>query len=131
MNFVFQLIFWIFSMDYLKRVTQKGPSYIKDDYINKVKSIDIPVAALLVAADVVELYTSIAHEEGLKALRNALENRNHKEIPDGNLIKMTEFVLKQNYFEFGSSVSQQSLVTAIETKFNPPYACIFIDQHET
>ena len=42
------------------------------------------------------LYPSIPHELCLKALRDALENRNYKEIPTENLIKMAEFVLKNN-----------------------------------
>ena len=99
--------------------------------MNKVKNIDIPTDALLVIADIVGLYSSIPHEVGLKALRNALENRNYEEIPTKNLLKMAEIVLKDNWFEFGSSVFQQISGTAIGTKFVQKYACIFIDQHKT
>ena len=118
---------------HLKRVMQNGVSYVKDsnDFMNKVKNIDIPNDTLLVTADVVRLYPSIPHKVGLKALRNALENRNYKEIPTENLIKMAGFILKNNYFEFNSSVFQQISGTAIGTKFSPPYACVFMDQHET
>ena len=44
-----------------KRVMQNGASYIKDsnDFMNKVKNIDIPNDAFLVILDVVELYSSI------------------------------------------------------------------------
>ena len=97
---------------------------------NKVKNIDISNDSLLATADVVGLYPSIPHEVGLRALRNALENRNYKEIPTENLIKMAGFVLKNNYFEFVSSVFQQISGTATGTKFAPPYACIFMDQHK-
>ena len=38
-----------------------------------------------------------------------------------------EFVLKNNYFEFNSTVKQQISGTAIGTKFAPPYACIFMN----
>ena len=40
---------------------QNGASYIKDsnDFMNKVKNIDIPNDAFLVTLDVVELYSSI------------------------------------------------------------------------
>ena len=93
---------------HLKRVMQNGASYIKDsnDFMNKVKNIDILNDALLVTADVVGLYPSILYEVGLRALGNALENRNYKEIPTENLIKMAEFFLKNDYFEFDSSVFQ-------------------------
>ena len=91
---------------HLKRVMQNGASYIKNanDFMNKVKNIDFPNNALLVTADVIRLYLGIPHKVGLKSLRNALENRNYKEIAAENLIKIAEFVLKNNYFEFDSSV---------------------------
>ena len=44
---------------------------------------------------------------------------------------MAKFVLKNNYFEFNGKVIQQILGTAIETKFAPPYACIYMDKVET
>ena len=59
--------------------------------------IDIQNDAQPVTADVEVLNTSISHELCLKALRNALENRNHKQILTENLIKMTESVLKNNW----------------------------------
>ena len=40
---------------------------------------------------------------------------------------MTEFVFKNNYFEFDRSVHQQVLRTGIGTRFAPPYACIFVE----
>ena len=44
---------------------------------------------------------------------------------------MTEFVLKNNIFEFNEKVKQQVAETAIGTKFAPPYACIYMDEVET
>ena len=66
---------------------QRGSSYIKDsnDFINKVKNIDIPNDALLVTA-VVGLYLSISNKLPLKALRDALKNRNYKEIRARSLV---------------------------------------------
>ena len=115
-----------------KSIMQNGTSYIKDsnDFKSKIKNIDIPNDALLVTADVVGLYPGIPHEAGLSALKEALNKRTCKEIPTENLIKMAEFVLKNNFFEFDTNVYQQISGTAIETKFAPPYACIFMDQLE-
>ena len=117
----------------LKSVMQKGASYIKDsnDFKSKIKNIDIPNDTLLVTADVVGLYSDIPHEAGLSALREALDKRTRKKIPTENIIKMAEFVLKNNFFEFDTNVYQQISGTAIGTKFGPPYACIFIDKLET
>ena len=73
-------------------------SYVKDsdDFITKGKNIDIPNDALEITADVLGLNASTPHEVGLKELRNALENRNYKKMHTENLIKMAEFVLKNN-----------------------------------
>ena len=113
---------------------QEGESYIKDtgDFLNKIKNIHgIPENAILVTADVVGLYPSIPHQAGLEALREALDKRKTHKVPTGKLVKMAEFVLKNNYFQFSDKVYQQISGTAIGTKFAPPYACIFMDQVES
>ena len=118
----------------LKSVMKEGWSYIKDsgDFIKKLKNVDhIPQDAIMLTAGVVGLYPSIPHNAGLEALRKALDNRENKKISTDDLTKMAEFVLKNNYFEFNAKVKKQISGTAIDTKFAPPYACIFMDQVET
>ena len=46
------------------------------------------------------------------------------------LVKMAEFVLTNNCFEFGQKVFHQISGTTIDTTFAPPYACIFMDKFE-
>ena len=82
----------------------------------------------MLTADVVGLYLSIPHEAGLNALWEALDNRGNKQIPTDNLLKMAEFVLKNNYFEFNGKVKKQLSGTAIGTKFAPTYASTFMDK---
>ena len=82
-------------------------------------------------ADVVGFYPSIPHNAGLKALKDALDYRQNTKIPTGMLVKMAEFALTSNYFEFGQKVFHQNSGTAVGTKFAPPYACIFMDKFET
>ena len=77
------------------------------------------------------LYPSIPHQTGLKALRAALDKTKTHKVPTGKLVKMAEFVLKNNYFQFSDEVYQQIPGTATGTKFAPPYACIFMDQVES
>ena len=118
---------------HLKPVMQSGKSYIKDsgDFLNKIKRLGkIPEGAFLVSVDVVGLYPSIPHLEGLEALRKRLEKRVHAEIPTDKLVDMAKFVLENNIFEFDSRTFQQLAGTAIGTKFAPPYACIFMDELE-
>ena len=110
-----------------------GQSYIKDSrhFLEKVKTLRcIPDNALLVTADVVGLYPSIPHQAGLTAFKEALDQTLLKKIPTDDLIKMAEFVLSNNFFEFNSDTFQQISGTAIRTRFAPPYVCIYMDQVE-
>ena len=43
---------------------------------------------------------------------------------------MTEFVLRNNYFDFNDKLKQQISGTAIGTKCTPIYACIYVDEFE-
>ena len=118
---------------HLQPIMKSGVSYIKDtnDFLFKLKNLGkIPENAFLVTADVVGLYPSIPHDEGLEVLRKQLNAFDNKSIPTEDLVKMAEFVLKNNYFEFNSTVKHQISGTAIGTKFAPPYACIFMDYIE-
>ena len=51
----------------------------------------------------VGLLFSIPHSTGVNALNSALENWKEKQIPNSDLLNMTEFVLDNNYFEFFES----------------------------
>ena len=113
---------------------KQGNSYIKDtdDFLEKLRAIgEIPKRPILLTADVVGLYPSILHDEGLKVLRNQDDNFIDKTVPTEEIIKMAEFVLKNNLFEFNSKFYKQISETAIGTKFAPPHACIFMDYIET
>ena len=119
---------------HLKPVMQEGESYIKDtsDFLNKIKNVNaIPENAILVTADMVGFYPSIPHQDGLEALREALDKRKTQKVATGKLVKMAEFALKNNYFQFSDKVYQQISGIAMSTKLAPPYACIFIDQVES
>ena len=112
---------------------QNGKSYIRDSghFLERINNINtLPENAMLVTADVVGFYPSIPHEAGFIALKKALENRSVKKIPTENLIKMAEFVLKNNLFEFNNKGFQQISGTTIGTKFAPPYACMYMDRVE-
>ena len=119
---------------YLKPLMQNGWSYIRDsgDFIDKMKRIGkIPEGSFLVTADVVGLYPSIPHNEGISALKQKLEEQPSTKIPTNDLVKLAEFVLKNNLFEFNDKVKQQISGTAIRTKLAHPYACIYMDKTET
>ena len=118
----------------LKPVMQEGESYIKDtcDFLNKIKNINaILENAILVTAGVDGLYTSKTHQAGLEALSEVLDEKKTHKVPMGKLVKMAEFVLKNNCFQFSDKVYQKISGTAIGTKFALSYACIFMNQVES
>ena len=77
------------------------------------------------------LYPNVTHEAGLKALKDVLDSRENKPKSVKELIKMTYFVLENNYFEFYGIFKQQIPGFVIGTKFAPTYAYIFMDNLET
>ena len=113
---------------------KQGESYVKDtgDFLKKLKRVEeIPKGAILVTADVVGLYPSISYDGGLEVLKKQYDKFKHKNVPTEDIIKMADFVLKSNFFEFDCRFYQQISGTAIGTKFAPSYACIFMDYIET
>ena len=110
---------WVLE-HYLKPVMQSALSYIRDSQhvLEKIKTIVNP-------ADVVGLYSIIAHQRGLKTLKEALPKRDIKKIPTEDLVNMAEFVLNSNIFEFNNKTYHQKSGPAIQTKSAPPYACIW------
>ena len=102
------------------------------DFIDKIKRIkNILKDDILVTTNVIGLYPCIPHVAGLKVLENALDARENKSVPTENILKMVEFVLKNNVFEFNGTVKEQISGTAIGTKCAPSYACIFMSEFET
>ena len=90
----------------------------------------IPEGSFLVTA-VVSLCPSIPHSEGISALKQKIEEQPSAKIPTNDLVKLAEFVLKNNLFEFNEKAKQQISGTTIGTKFPRPYACIYKDKTET
>ena len=121
-------------IDYhLQPLAQSVKSYVKDtnDFLCKLKGIrKLPNDSIMVTIDVVGLYPSIPHEEGLSALKTALEKRPEKPVSTESLCELAELVLKNNIFEFDEKVYRQLRGTAIGTKMAPPYAIIFLAELE-
>ena len=85
---------------------------------------------VLCTIDFVGLYPNIPHNEGLIAMRKALDLRKDKRISTESLIELAECVLKNNIFEHNLSFYKQLRGTAIGTKMAPSYAIIFISDLE-
>ena len=75
-------------------------------FIKKINNLgSIPENTILLTADVVSWCASILHVVGLRALKETLDKRDGKTILTEKLLKMAEFVLKNNYFEFGDKTT--------------------------
>ena len=78
----------------------------------------------------VGLYPSILQKDVLETLRRRLNVHETSEIPTEDIVQIAEFVLKNNIFEFNGEFKRQKAGTAIDTRFAPPYECIFINEVE-
>ena len=118
---------------HLQPLARKVKSFVKDtnDFLCKIRDLPpLPEKALLCSIDVVSLYPSIPNEEGLQAMREALDKRGDKSVSTDSLVDLAEIVLKNNFFEFGSDTFVQRKGTAIGTKFAPPYAIVYLGKFE-
>ena len=113
----------------LKPLVTKVPHIFEDtrDFLTRIMEIkDLPEDSLLVSFDVVRLYPHIPHEEGIEIMKEFLNQREVKDISTKGLCHLATIILKNNFFERGEEVYHQLLGTAIETKFAPTYANLFM-----
>ena len=118
---------------HLKPLAQKVQSYIKDtnDFLKKLSNLPVlPDNVILCTIDVVGLYPNIPHEEGLAAIKEALDKREDKSISTESILQLAECVLKNNVFEHNEMFYKQLRGTAIGTKMAPPYAVVFMGKLE-
>ena len=121
-------------VDYhLQPLARQVKSYVKDtnDFLRKLHGLKtLPKDFLMCTIDVVGLYPNIPHDEGIAAVKEALERREEKNISTESLLELTELVLKNNIFEHNGEFFKQKQGTAIGTKMAPPYAILFMDDLE-
>lgn len=112
---------------FLKPYVCKTKSYIKDtnDFLNKLKEIGrTPANCIIFSLDVVSLYTNIPTDFGISLIEEFLNEKRDPNLKPSNsmLVKLLEFVLTLNDFEFNGDYYLQLFGTAIGTKVAPSYA---------
>ena len=118
---------------HLQPLSKNVKSFIKDtnDFLRKLRALpELPDDCLLCTIDVVGLYPNIPHDEGLSAVRNALNTREDQSVSTDSIVDLAECVLKNNTFEHNSEFYRQLQGTAIGTKMAPPYAILFLAELE-
>jgi len=120
---------------FIKDISPKGRSYVKSttDFVNQIRQLeDIPHDALLVTLDVCSLYTNIPNDEGIDAVREALNTHrpNEEKQTNSSIILLLNCVLNMNNFEFAGRHYLQVGGTAMGTRAAPNLAIIFMNSFE-
>ncbi|CAJ0968183.1 unnamed protein product [Ranitomeya imitator] len=117
---------------YLKPLVGELPSYIQDtnSALRRLDNVHLNDGAIMVVADVEALYTSIRHQDGLRAVSWYLKTTNL----DGDLVtlllRLLEYVLTHNIFVFKGVVYKQCQGTAMGACCAPSYANLFLGSWE-
>ena len=116
------------------------PSYIQSSqhFISLLEANMLPLLPLdciITCADVESLYPNIPTTSGLIMFKRAIHFHNniHKWFTNNEidfLVDLTQWVLTNNYFQFGETIYHQISGTAMGTPCAVVYACLFLDEYE-
>ncbi|XP_073399915.1 uncharacterized protein [Dendrobates tinctorius] len=113
---------------YLKPLVTTLPSHILDTTaaLRRLDQLHLGDDMILVTADVEALYTSIRHDQGLRATSWFLRNSNLDPLLAALIIILLEFILTHNCFLFKEQVFLQTQGTAMGAACAPAYANLFL-----
>ena len=120
---------------FLQPLVSKTKSYVKDttDFLNKVETTTRPKpGSILCTIDVTSLYTNIPNQEGIEASQKQLaQHRPGTQAPSNlSILKMLQYVLTKNNFDFNDKHYLQVGGTAMGTKVAPSLANLFMADFE-
>ena len=119
---------------YISKIATKHETYLQDtpDFLRVIESINrgprLNQDAILVTLDVKALFTNIKHEDGLRCLKEELNEKALPEVPKEFIMKLMELLLHHNIFSFHESFWKQEVGAAMGSKPIPSYANIFMDR---
>jgi hypothetical protein len=120
-------------LDIVLQETMKSfDSFIQDSIslVISLETLRVPAGCVLLEADVENLYPSIDIDDGINMLRRALRLQAKPEPAIALIVALAEWVLKNNYLEFGDRVFLQLKGTAMGTPFAVAFACIYLSMLE-
>ncbi|XP_069605329.1 uncharacterized protein [Ranitomeya imitator] len=125
-NYLEKVNQWIDSK--IQPLVECLPSYLKDtgELLRRVDGVHLEDGDLLVTADVESLYTSIRHQDGLRAIKSFLDTSNFSAEIRDLIYNLLEFSLTHNFFVFKGSFFLQLQGTAMGAPFAPAYANLFL-----
>lgn len=111
---------------HLQPLSKLHQSYVEDtnDFLKKIRNLQVPDNAFLVTLDIESLYTNIQTKDGLAAVKIMLDEHPKGLRPDKELLKLLELNLNCNDFLFNNEWYLQVSGTAMGKKFAPAYANI-------
>ncbi|KAM4048783.1 vomeronasal type-2 receptor 26-like [Anomaloglossus baeobatrachus] len=113
---------------YLKPLVSSLPSYLRDttSALQRLNHVSLGDDMVMVTADVESLYTSIRHEDGLRATALFLNMSTLDKSLIKLLLTLLEFVLTHNVFLFKGKYFLQAQGTAMGASCAPSYANLFL-----
>lgn len=118
---------------FLQPIVKKLPRCLKDtgDFLNQISTLDLADTTYIGSFDVVNLYTSIPHTEGLHCIRDQLTLVPSLTNRDINfLLSLLEIVLTENFFRFNNEFFLQIKGCAMGSSVAPSLANIFMSAFE-
>ena len=117
----------------LQPILKKVPTYIQDSaaFIREAQNIPMKNDYAFLHADVEALYPSIHIEDGLASLNQTLLKTNMEATVRILIVRLTKWVLTNNYMEFNNNTYLQINGTAIGTPLAVTYASLFMADIET
>ena len=124
---------------FLQPLVASTASYVKDttDFINKIEAVsDLMPGTILCTIDVTSLYTNIPNQEGITACCKHLNAHRRSAVGEdqsphsSSLMRLLEYVLTKNNFDFNDKHYLQVGGTAMGTKVAPSFANLFMAEFE-
>lgn len=110
------------------------PSYSvinSNDFIDRIKNIQLQQGEILISFDVCSLFPSIPIPQTLDYLKDLLETNGLRKEVVKEYIELTKLCMKQNCFQFNSGFFEQHEGTAMGNSLSPFIANLFMSRFET
>jgi len=120
---------------FLQPLVVNTKSYVKDttDFINKIEAVpNLRPGTIMCTIDVTSLYTNIPNQEGIDACKKFLSTSRDSNANPSNIsiLKLLQYVLTKNNFDFNGKHYLQVGGTAMGTKVAPSFAILFMADFE-
>lgn len=117
---------------HIKPLSITHPAYIKNTYefVNKIRLQRIPSKALLVTGDITSLYTNMDIDRILTVVKKTFQEHADPSRPDHYLIRLLDFTLRHNDFEFNGEYFVQTCGTAMGKSYAPSLADIYLQEFD-